>query len=75
VLTGDKEDNEGYLRTGDLGFIHCDELFVCGREKDLIIIRLVLGLIGLGLEVRLRVFVRSESNTYSTFISLSVSIH
>ena len=29
----------GYLRTGDLGFLHHGELFVCGRLKDLIIIR------------------------------------
>ena len=29
----------GYLRTGDLGFRHLGELFVCGRVKDLIIIR------------------------------------
>lgn len=29
----------GYLRTGDLGFIHRGELFVCGRLKDLIIVR------------------------------------
>lgn len=28
-----------FLRTGDLGFIHENELFVCGRIKDLIIIR------------------------------------
>jgi acyl-CoA synthetase (AMP-forming)/AMP-acid ligase II/acyl carrier protein len=28
-----------YLRTGDLGFIHNKELFICGRDKDLIIIR------------------------------------
>lgn len=28
-----------YLRTGDLGFLHRGELFVCGRLKDLIIIR------------------------------------
>ena len=28
-----------YLRTGDLGFIHNNELFICGRDKDLIIIR------------------------------------
>lgn len=27
-----------YLRTGDLGFLHEGELFVCGRIKDLIII-------------------------------------
>ena len=37
LAQGGSED--GYLRTGDLGFLHNDELFVCGREKDLIIIR------------------------------------
>ena len=30
--------NGGYLRTGDLGFLHNDELFICGRLKDLIIV-------------------------------------
>jgi acyl-CoA synthetase (AMP-forming)/AMP-acid ligase II len=29
----------GHLRTGDLGFFHEGELYVCGRIKDLIIIR------------------------------------
>jgi len=37
-----KEDNgnndKGYLRTGDLGFFHNNELFICGRLKDLIIV-------------------------------------
>jgi acyl-CoA synthetase (AMP-forming)/AMP-acid ligase II len=28
----------GYLRTGDLGFLHNQELFICGRLKDLIIV-------------------------------------
>ena len=28
-----------YLRTGDLGFLHKGELFVCGRLKDMMIIR------------------------------------
>jgi amino acid adenylation domain-containing protein len=28
-----------FLRTGDLGFVHDDELFITGRVKDLIIIR------------------------------------
>ncbi len=28
-----------YLRTGDIGFLHRGELYICGREKDLIIIR------------------------------------
>ena len=33
------EQNNRWLRTGDLGFIHQNELFVSGRLKDLIIIR------------------------------------
>lgn len=28
----------GYLRTGDLGFIHKDQIYICGRIKDLIIV-------------------------------------
>lgn len=28
-----------WLRTGDLGFLHDGELYICGRTKDLIIIR------------------------------------
>ena len=35
-----KDTKEGpYLRTGDLGFIQGDQLFITGRYKDLIIIR------------------------------------
>lgn len=34
-----KFENERFLRTGDLGFLEKDELFVTGRIKDLIIIR------------------------------------
>ncbi|MEX2185528.1 MAG: AMP-binding protein, partial [Pirellulales bacterium] len=35
-----KDSGEGpYMRTGDLGFIHDDELFIAGRLKDLIIVR------------------------------------
>lgn len=30
---------DGYLRTGDLGFVHDGEVFVTGRSKDLIILR------------------------------------
>src|SRR5205814_2931342 len=38
-LSNDPEDNNVYLRTGDLGFQSEGELFVCGRIKDLIIIK------------------------------------
>jgi acyl-CoA synthetase (AMP-forming)/AMP-acid ligase II len=37
TLAGD-ENNKTYLRTGDLGFFYKDELFICGRLKDLIIV-------------------------------------
>ena len=37
--TSEAWDKDGYLRTGDLGFLHSGELFVCGRLKDLIIVR------------------------------------
>eukprot|EP01038_Epipyxis_sp_PR26KG_P004426 gene4426-6260_t len=33
-----ESNNNDYLRTGDLGFIYNNELFICGRSKDLIII-------------------------------------
>ena len=29
---------DGYLRTGDLGFLHEGELFICGRHKDMLIV-------------------------------------
>ncbi|MBQ4844016.1 AMP-binding protein [Pseudoalteromonas sp. MMG005] len=32
-------DGKTYLRTGDLGFVYDDHLYVCGRIKDVIIIR------------------------------------
>ncbi|HEY1297336.1 MAG TPA: fatty acyl-AMP ligase, partial [Chloroflexota bacterium] len=33
------DDRRTYLQTGDLGFIHHGQLFVTGRQKDVIIIR------------------------------------
>lgn len=43
-LTGDMESSQydrsnGFLRTGDLGFMYKSEVFICGRQKDLIIVR------------------------------------
>jgi thioester reductase-like protein len=38
-LVDDSPYDEGYLRTGDMGFFHDGELFVCGRIKDMIILR------------------------------------
>lgn len=35
----DQALHRGWLDTGDLGFIHDGELFVCGRRKDTVIIR------------------------------------
>ncbi len=35
----DSPYDDGYLRTGDMGFLHDGELFVCGRIKDMIILR------------------------------------
>ncbi|MEQ1848293.1 MAG: phosphopantetheine-binding protein, partial [Nitrospira sp.] len=35
----DESEGGPYLRTGDLGFIHSEELFLTGRLKDLIIVR------------------------------------
>jgi thioester reductase-like protein len=38
-LVDDTPHDDGYLRTGDIGFIHDGELYFCGRIKDLIILR------------------------------------
>jgi thioester reductase-like protein len=38
-LVDDSPYDDGYLRTGDMGFFHDGELFVCGRIKDMIILR------------------------------------
>ncbi|GAA2951427.1 fatty acyl-AMP ligase [Streptomyces enissocaesilis] len=37
-VADDGEDPRRYLRTGDLGFFHSEELFVTGRLKDLMIV-------------------------------------
>ncbi|MGC2018753.1 MAG: fatty acyl-AMP ligase, partial [Candidatus Acidiferrales bacterium] len=38
-LVDDSPYEDGYLRTGDMGFFHGGELYVCGRIKDMIILR------------------------------------
>jgi thioester reductase-like protein len=38
-LVDDTPYDDGYLRTGDLGFFHDGELYICGRIKDMIILR------------------------------------
>jgi thioester reductase-like protein len=38
-LVDDTPYDDGYLRTGDIGFFHNSELYVCGRIKDMIILR------------------------------------
>lgn len=39
TIVGENQNANNYLRTGDIGFMHQDELYICGRAKDLIIIR------------------------------------
>ena len=36
-LADDGSEQLGFLRSGDLGFLHDNELFICGRSKDLLI--------------------------------------
>ncbi|MCB9762057.1 MAG: AMP-binding protein [Alphaproteobacteria bacterium] len=31
-------DSPGYLRTGDLGFLHAGELYLCGRKADVMVL-------------------------------------
>jgi thioester reductase-like protein len=39
TIVGENQNANNYLRTGDIGFMYHDELYICGREKDMIIIR------------------------------------
>jgi thioester reductase-like protein len=39
TISNDPGDVRRYLRTGDLGFFRDGELFVCGRLKDMVILR------------------------------------
>ncbi len=38
-IVDDTPYDDGFLRTGDLGFMQSGELYVCGRIKDMIILR------------------------------------
>jgi thioester reductase-like protein len=38
-LVDDTPYDDGFLRTGDMGFFHNGELYICGRIKDMIILR------------------------------------
>jgi thioester reductase-like protein len=38
-LVDDSPYDDGYMRTGDMGFFDKGELFICGRIKDMIILR------------------------------------
>src|SRR6516225_373287 len=38
-LVDDTPYDDGFLRTGDMGFFHDGELYICGRIKDMIILR------------------------------------
>ncbi len=39
TIVGENQNANNYLRTGDIGFMYNDELYICGRAKDMIIIR------------------------------------
>jgi thioester reductase-like protein len=38
-LPSEPEDAPTWLRSGDVGFVHGDELYICGRAKDMFIVR------------------------------------
>jgi acyl-CoA synthetase (AMP-forming)/AMP-acid ligase II/acyl carrier protein len=37
-IRGEEDSSQAYLRTGDLGFLSQGELFIAGRQKDLIVV-------------------------------------
>jgi thioester reductase-like protein len=38
-VPGDPDDSPTWLRSGDLGFVRDEELYICGRLKDMLIVR------------------------------------
>ena len=38
-VIGENQNANNYLRTGDMGYLYQNELYICGRAKDMIIIR------------------------------------
>jgi len=38
-LPGDAAGDPTWLRSGDMGFVHDAELYICGRSKDMLIVR------------------------------------
>ncbi len=38
-LPGDPQGAPTWLRSGDMGFLHDGELYICGRSKDMLIVR------------------------------------
>jgi len=38
-LPGEADTEPTWLRSGDMGFVHDGELYICGRSKDMIIVR------------------------------------
>jgi thioester reductase-like protein len=39
TIIGENQNANNYMRTGDMGYMYQNELYICGRAKDMIIIR------------------------------------